>query len=678
MSPEANQALRLGMWLVGALVAAALLFLVIGGRARAAEPDASDEAAKLLLAPETGAASDRAQEARDLLATDRNRKIAVISSALVDLGLRASFGASPVKLLQSAGELGQGILAWSNRTPGEERALLLLAPDAIGGELDAPTRELYEHLAVRERKVLVKHLLGDAEKALDAGELRRARIAVDRALELDPGSEPGDRLLDALEARELRASPASREPTMSPGVAPWETSFASALLVDDDSRAQQLAPANTPSAELASAAALYESGQRAEALEAFRSLAQGDGPASGVAREILDDRAVNPERALDDEIKTYTHKRSLGWLGGDALADRGLDLLSDDVDLSGDSLRAWKASYKLIRKTANPVNLVIDAPARIWRDWQPDGSALREAATRYLELEPNGPRAADAQKWLAKLGKDERRSVKVSPFKDGYFMLPHARTRFARVAPQRLVVSSDALEKKAPELAHALGLEGSEAFVFGDRGLPEGAQAVAPGQALELLALLGDGLDEDVLQPRIQSGADVLEALRRLDARVRAGATLRVMPRAPDSLAGLDDFGSALVDQKRARTWGDVALGRKDDKITADRQLGGDGRFCLADTPCIDRKLPVDGALFAQTDAEGAAGVGARAGYRQAQLQVTMGAKGPHASLVLPIARWLGITHYLPVEARVDVGLDGVSAGPRVDTSAADEAAERL
>jgi len=677
VSPESNRALRLGMWLVLALFLAGLLFLALGGPARAGEPsDGSDEATQLLLAPESPAAPERAREARELLKVDRNRKIAVISSALVDLGLHASFGGSPIKLLQSAGELGQGLLSWSNRTRGEERALLLLGPDAIAGGLDDPTRELYDRLARRERKSLVKKLLDDGEKAIAEGEYRRARIAVERALELEPGSDRADHLLDALDGHDRRER--SAVAPISSQVAAWEVSVASALLIDADERAQKLAPAGDASGELARAAARYEAGERAEALEEFRRIAQGGGETSGVAREILEDRAVNPERALDDEIASYTKRRSLGWLGGPALADRGPSLVPEDVELSEDRLRELKSAYKLIRRTVDPVNLVLEAPARVVRGWQPDGSALREAATRYLELEPNGARAEEARNWLAKLGKDERQSAQVSPFKDGFFMLPHAHTHYQRVGPQRLVVSKEALQSAAPDLAHALGLEGADAFILGDRGLPGSAQAIEPARALELLARLGDGLDAGGLQARSANPSDVLEALRRLDARVRAGAKLHALARTPAAVATLGEMGNAVVDGKRVHTYGDIALSRNDDKIEANRTLDGDGSFCLADTPCIDRKLPVEGALFAQTNAQGSAGVGARAGYREAQLQVVMGTSGPHASLVLPIARWLGIAHLVPVEAHVDVGLDGISAGPRLDGSAADDTSQKL
>jgi hypothetical protein len=678
-----GDAIRLGQQLIRALIAAGLLCLALGGRALAGDSLApGDQAAQLLLAPEPDAGADRAREARDLLATDRNRKIAVISSALVDLGIHASMGVSPIKMLQSAGELGQGVLTWSNRTPGEERALLLLAPDALGGELDQTTRELYDRLEGRERRELVKRLIEDGARALAAGQVRPARVAVNRALELAPGSQHADRLLDAIAARE-RAD----EARQAFGLAPppvfggWDVRVASSLLTDTEGSVEAARPADGSSRddlEIARATARYQAGDRAGALEEFRRIAKSDGPGAGVARELLEDRAVNPERALDDEISSYTKRRYLGFVGGDALADNGLGLEPENVDFSYDGYRKLKNSYKILRKTVNPVNLLLDTPVRIWRGWRPDGGALREAATRYLELEPQGARADEAREWLEKLRVDERASRTVTPFRDGYFVLPHARTHYARIAPQRVVVSSDALDDAAPELAQELGMTGASAFVLGEHAVGAGARDLPSPRALELLSRLADGLEAKSLQPRGDTAGEVLEAVRRMDGRVRAGATLRVAPRLPAVAAGLSEVGAALVDGKRARTWGDIALSRNDDKITADRELGGDGAFCLAETPCIDRKLPVDGQVFASTDTMGSAGVGARAGYRQAELSVVMGTSGPHATLVLPVARWLGIVHFLPVEARVDVGLDGVSAGPRVDSSAADEAAESL
>ena len=672
-------ALRVGLWLLRVGVAAGLLFLATGGRARAGDLlGSSDAATQLLLAPELGAGEDRAREARDLLATERNRKIAVISSALVDLGINASVGASPVKLLQSAGELGRGLLSWSNRTRGEERALLLLAPGAVGGELDDTTRGLYERLEGRERRALVTGLLDDGQRALVAGQVRRARIAVDRALELDPSSERADTLLDAIDAqtRSARARAIFDLAPAQPSLAfeAWDVRLATSLLTDGDARDPQSAPEDDASLGLARATARYESGERAEALDDLRRVATLKGGAANVAREVLEDRSINPELALDDEIWSYTKRRSLGVLGGEPLAGNGLALEPENVEFTVDGYRKLKRSYKVFRKTVNPVNLLVDAPVRWWRGWRPEGAALREAATRYLDVEPEGVRAAEARSWLEALRGDERASARVTPFRDGYFVLPHARTRYARIAPRRVVVSLDALERQAPALARDLALESSDAFVLGESGVGEGATALERGRALELLARLADGLEAGSLQSRGQSTGDVLEAVRRLDGRVRTGTTLRIAPRLPDVSASLSELGTALVDGTRARTVGDISISRQDQDIVAGRELGGDGAFCLPETPCIDRKLPVQGGLFAQTSGGDSAAVGARADYRAARLSVEMSTNGPHATLVLPFARWLGITHFLPVEAHVDVGLAGISAGPRLDSTAADEA----
>jgi hypothetical protein len=683
VSPEirdtTDDALRVGLWLVRAGVAAGLLCLAIAGRARASESlDSSDAATALLLAPELGGGEGRAQEARDLLATDRNRKIAVISSALVDLGINASVGVSPVKLLQSAGELGRGVLSWSDRTRGEERALLLLAPGALGGQLDDSTRGLYERLEGRERRDLVRGLLEDGQRALAAGQVRRARIAVDRALELDPGSERADSLLDKIDAH-TRSDRAHAMFDLAPAQASldfqaWDVRLATSLLTDKDPSEANAKLRDPAAVGLAHATASYEAGERAEALDELRRVAALDGGAAQVAREVLEDRSINPERALDDESYAYTKRRYLGVLGGDKLADNGLTFEPDNVEFTVDGYRKLKNSYKIFRRTMNPVNLVIDAPVRLWRGWRPEGGALREAATRYLELEPNGTRADEARGWLESLRGDERASSTVTPFRDGYFVLPHARTRYARIAPRQVVVSLDALESQAPQLAQELGLESSAAFVLGESGLGEGARALERERALELLARLADGLEAGGLQSRGQTTGEVLEAVRRLDARIRTGTTLRIAPRLPDVAAGFSEVGEALVDGTRARTVGDISISRQEGDIVADRDLGGDGAFCLKDLPCIDRKLPIDGQLFARTSGQDSAGVGARAGYRAAQLSVQMTTSGPHATLVLPIARWLGITHFLPVEAHVDVGLEGLSAGPRLDSTAAEEA----
>ena len=77
--------------------------------------------------------------------------------------------------------------------------------------------------------------------------------------------------------------------------------------------------------------------------------------------------------------------------------------------------------------------------------------------------------------------------------------------------------------------------------------------------------------------------------------------------------------------------------------------------------------------FFASSDVDGDVGVGARAGFENAQLSFEVGLSGPRASLVIPFARWLGIGRFFPVDARLAVGLDGISAGPGRDEDATDE-----
>src|SRR5262249_30235758 len=151
----------------------------------------------------------------------------------------------------------------------------------------------------------------------------------------------------------------------APAFGGWDVRVATSLLVDTEGSLEAAAPADGSSLddlEIARATARYETGDRAGALEDFRRIAQSEGPRAGVARELLEDRAVNPERALDDEISSYTKRRSLGFVGGDALADNGLGLEPENVDFTYDGFRKLKNSYRILRKTVNPVNLLLDTP----------------------------------------------------------------------------------------------------------------------------------------------------------------------------------------------------------------------------------------------------------------------------------------------------------------------------
>jgi hypothetical protein len=111
---------------------------------------------------------------------------------------------------------------------------------------------------------------------------------------------------------------------------------------------------------------------------------------------------------------------------------------------------------------------------------------------------------------------------------------------------------------------------------------------------------------------------------------------------------------------------------RNREALHAQRGLTGTGTFCPRETACIDLRQEVDSTVFARTDADGEVGMGASAGFEDARFSVEVGTSGPRASLVIPFARWLGIGRFFPVQARVSVGLGGISAGPQRDASADD------
>jgi hypothetical protein len=669
MRPEFFRALRL-----------ALLALALAPRAGAQELLDLDEATSLLLSPELRSDQARALEASDLLSAERDRKIADLSSAFVDFGLHASVAASPLRLLRSAGKIGRGVSDWNDRTAVEDEALALLEPGARSGDLDDESLALYTRLERRESAERLGQLLADAERAFGAGDLRRTRRTLDRALALEPGSSHADRMLDEIDERAWRAEPdedAVAEDTATHGrIDTWQVELGTALLVDDFERAQALGPDDSSGAEFARATAAYLAGERKAALDAFRQIARGDDQAAASAAEMLADPGLNPEEAFADELHRYRTQRTLGWMGGEELAATALPSTSEALSMSRDGYRAWQHAFRAWRNVLKPVNLVIDAPARAWRSWQPDGTALHAAAERYLALAPEGERAAEASAWLDTLAAQQLVDPRVAPFRDGMFVLPRAHTSFERLSATRIVVARAALETAAPEWLGKHAGDPSPALVL--LLVPKSVRPEATGTALsraeslDVLARLASGIEHSTLAAHGGAQSAVLTQLRRLDDRVRRGDRLVARAWTSPTTSGIDAFGSALLDSERSRTIGAVEIERHGETLVAERQLSGSTSYCPHATTCIDARREIDPVFFASSDANGDVGVGARAGFEDANLSLEMGMSGPRASLVIPFARWLGITSYFPVEARLSIGLDGISAGPGRDEHAAD------
>jgi hypothetical protein len=86
---------------------------------------------------------------------------------------------------------------------------------------------------------------------------------------------------------------------------------------------------------------------------------------------------------------------------------------------------------------------------------------------------------------------------------------------------------------------------------------------------------------------------------------------------------------------------------------------------CPARIVCVDRARSLRATFYGRLDLSADARVGAHTSFHDAKLAIELSRSGPHASLVLPIAAWLGLSHWIPVEAFLELGLGGISAGPR-------------
>lgn len=658
-------------------IAVLVLALASGSGSRAGELDPGEEAAGLLLAPELRSDQARASEASELLAAERRRKFADLSAEIVDLGIHASLQVSPLKLLRSVGRVGRGLRDWDDRSLVEDEALVLLGPGARSGELDAASLALYARLERRESEARVAELLSEAERALGAGDLRRTRRTVDRALELEPGSTRADRLLDEIDEQEWRVlldeQAEQEEATSEFSIAGWEVQLGAALLLDDLTRAQELGPVDSSDAALARAAARHLGGDRDRALDELRRISRGRDRAAKLASEWLVDPRLDPDAAFETELDLYRTRRALGWVGGEELSTTAVPSATDALALSRGGFEAWRESYRAWRTALSPANLVIDAPARAWRSWQPEGRELGSAARRYLELAPDGERAAEAASWLESLAAQERSRPRAAAFQDGVLVLPHSKTAWTRLAATRVVVARAALEGAAPELLDELSADAAAVLISLDTesGRPvEAGSRISTARSLALLAGLASGIEGATLSTRGESASGVLGHLRRMDARVRAGRSLVASAWRVEPASGADAFQAALVDGQRARMAGAVELERREENFVAERAFGGGSLSCPAETPCIELRRDYDPMFYANGDADGELGLGARASLDHARVAVEVGTFGPRASLVIPFARWLGISRYFPVEARLAVGLDGISAVPHRSTDA--------
>jgi hypothetical protein len=649
MRPEVDRVMRAGVRVVLVAAAAGLLVLLLARAARSAEPESAgaDPGADGLLDPGTRDSTERTQTALQILQEERRARLNRAAYQLLHVGLRASVQASPRRMFGAVRKLGRELWSWRHRSRGEDMALALLEPDVERGDAEAEGIALYESLRERERRTLVRDLEERADDALDAEDAWRAGRYVSRLEALGAEAEILAELRERL--AELDAEPrAARTERVEPPVQTPdadEVALAAALLSEHDSRVLAL-EASSPERRLARAAALHGSGRREAALAELSQLAAGEGVVAETARLWLVDPEIHPEAELDRLWDQVRIERTLGRVGGEQLAREGWSV-------SRESYGAWQDSVE-------PLNLALSAPARVLAGWQPEARAFREFAGRYLQRFPEGAPSDETRARLAILGelpedKDE--------WRDGRLVLPPARSEWRRSVEPYLIASGDAVDSAAAPLLDELLLPQGALLLSVARGGSELGLDAAQGQAL--VAALAGGLERGELRGMGVRGGEALAALQRIDAALREGGELVVEPWVWKR-GTASDVASVLLHGGALRTSGELSIRREEEGVDVDRSLVGAHLECPLEVACVDRARQLDSALYARIDEDGELRIGATAGFQGAMVALEVGDSGPRTSLVVPLGYWLGVGRWVPVEIHVDLGLDGLSVGPRL------------
>lgn len=653
LRPRHDEVRRVSAGVALAAGLAGWLALALAGAAHPAELEpapvdaAAAEAARLFSNREPLAAADRVAEARALLAEERRRRIWDNVRTAGDLAQSAVGGLSPRRALKGARRAYRQTRGWFERSPAEQAALALLDPAVATGDDDPELVRTWDALHAPDAEARFEEALADAEDALEGGHLVAARHALERARRLEPTSIRVAALLAELGLAEI--APPRRAGLAEPHAD--DVQMAGALLSARYEHALALEGAR-PDAGLARSAALLLSGRRDEGLEALRALADSEGGAAFVARDWLGDPSIDPEGAFLREQRSFRVRRALGWLGGDALEQHGLET-------SAKGLQSWGRSL-------TPFNLALSLPARVMLGRSPRSIELREAAERYLELAPGGARAGDAREWLDALPAAPS-TLEAAAWDDGVLSLPRASVPYAPVVARPLLLSQSALERASAQNADLIALLRPEtpALVLSPSA-PPGTPALAlPAErALDLLAGVERGFADGALRSANLDASSGSEAIRRLADSVRAGVALVAYAVSPRSDSVVESFEQSLVG---ARAEPGTAKALRFAPQRRGLALHGDltnGELpCPQDLTCVDRHYPLTSRAFAELEADGELEIGATASLGRGALSLGFSEAGPSAAVTLPVMHWLGLGRWVPIGLDLGVGAEGGSIG---------------
>jgi hypothetical protein len=646
---EQDAAVRVAVRIVVVAAVVGWLVLFLQGQVLAGEPE--QELATLLTDVNVQSEGERVELAREALREERNERIVRVHENLVETGWRAWTGTSPRRLLSGARDVAKEMWGWRKRSHAEDKALDWLEVGGVEDLSDPDARALYGKLSARERAKKLEESLEDADWALSKGLTSLARVSIERSLEIDPTSERARELSERLMTSS--SSPLRSGELFAAGpMEAWEVDVAAALLTEDYASVLDRAP-STPSGAYARAVAEFLSGKPDEAVTSLEPLRERDDAVGRLANEWAAHEELNIEAAFTHEKRAYRVRQMLGFLGGDQLSERG-------VELSPRGYRAW-------RESVTPLNVAVSMPARVYRGWKPDSEGLREAAVQYLAQLPQGPQAEEAIAWLRDIQTQNRdgAAAQFAGWDGDHFSLPPARTSYARLSGAPVMVTKRVIDSlyvsDVPAVRNALGL--GDAVMLEARHPEEGDDGLEPQAARRFLTELAFAIEQGDLDPASRSKEATLEAIRRLESALAEGYVLVAEPGdvGPYELWG--GLNRALVDGQD-QTVGALSLQRGKDDVRVVREIGRTAVDCPSYAMCVDRPRWFRGALIGHIDADSKVQLGLSTSVKDAHLSIGLNDSGPAASIVLPVGRWLGIQRWLPVAAYVSLSADSVYVGP--------------
>jgi hypothetical protein len=655
---------RVGTWIAIVIAVVAFLVLLLTGNAHPAEPAAvrtpasfehANEVERILLQRAAVSSAERVSEARALLDRERRSRLATLARAVTEAGLRVVSGSSPRSLYSSARGIWKQARSWMKISPAERRALELLEPEIEAGTADASMRALYEALRERERAALAKRKLGAAKRALARDKLGRARRRLAAARRHDPSSPRLEALTRKLaEREELRRIPApERRFVVQSELSREELRLALELLLGHY-EALAGSDAETDEQRLMRAVASYLDGEIDRAVAELRELGSRESEVGSQARAWLADPSiVDAELELRRASRRHRLERALTWVGGNRLRSRGAD-----ASLAG--LRAW-------REALTPLNLALALPARALRGDDAPTEGVRDAAALYLELQPDGPLANESRAWIGRAALSGEEQRRTAGWDDGRLVLPPARTAYPRILGRPILVTTELVGRAGiPALAARAGAADALLLATSRHALAGESETLDRDAALALIAELARGIDAGEIRPFGRNRGSALETVRRLDGAIRSGQVqARVLAWSERPDRARPALRQLFADGDAYRV-AEVDIERGSKELRASRAILGGEVSCPAQLVCVGRARAWSGQAFAEVGSDGSVRLRTRASFHGMAVSLQINELVPSASVSIPIARWLRIDRWLPLGARLGIGLGGVSFGPTV------------